>query len=172
MKFSPTSDLVLKKSGIHNKGVFARKNIPIRTTLIEYIGRKITKIEAKAIEKESMAVSKKNSSVGKTYIFELDEVWSIDGDVPENYARFINHSCDPNCYYFFEDGHIWIESEREIKKGEEVTYNYGFGLEKDFRNHPCKCGSKNCVGYILDEEYWPRLNKILNKENKSKNIKK
>ena len=93
------------------------------------------------------------------YIFELNKKYDINGNVKWNTARFINHSCNPNAEASNDDGHIWIEALRDIKKGDEITYNYGYDLES-FEEHPCKCGSANCVGYIVDKDLWPKLEKL------------
>jgi SET domain-containing protein len=97
------------------------------------------------------------------YIFTLDDYWDIDGNVPENAARLINHSCDPNCEAFIEEDKIWIASLRDIPKDAELFFNYGFDLE-NYKEHPCHCGSKNCVGYIAGEEFWDDLKKKLKKK--------
>ena len=74
----------------------------------------------------------------------------------------MNHSCNPNCDTDIVDGKIWIRSFKDIKKGEELTYDYGFSFHKeDFREHVCKCGSKNCVGFIVTESDWGKLSKFL-----------
>lgn len=150
--------LQLKKSGIHNLGAFAKIDIPEGAKIIEYVGEKITKEEAERREKLHEENAKKDPSKGMVYVFELDDEYDIDGDVPYNDAKFFNHSCDPNCEYSFIDGHIWIVASRNIKKGEELTYNYGFDYD-DYEKYPCKCGAKNCVGYILDEDHWHKVKK-------------
>ena len=93
---------------------------------------------------------------GLVYIFELNKRYDIDGNVSYNTAKYINHSCAPNCEPEIIRGHIWIIALRNIMKGEELTYNYGYGFE-DYQDHECRCGSDNCIGYILGEEYWPKL---------------
>jgi len=77
----------------------------------------------------------------------------------------INHSCDPNCEVEIIRGHIWITAIKDIKKGEELGYDYGYDYD-DFKDHPCKCGSKNCIGYIVAEEHWPKVKRALAKKNK------
>ena len=73
-----------------------------------------------------------------------------------NPARFINHSCAPNCEAEVKDGQIWIVAGRDLKVGEEITFNYGFDLE-DYRLYPCRCGAPACVGYIVAEEFFPHV---------------
>lgn len=157
----------VKKSNIHNKGVFAKRDIPKGTKVIEYVGRKITKPQADKIYEKSLEKHKKNNKKGSVYIFELNKKHDIDGDVPWNKAKYINHSCNPNCETEIIDNKIWIISIKDIKKGEEITYNYGYDVD-NYKDHPCRCGSKRCVGYIVDEEQWPKLKKKLKQENKNK----
>ena len=75
-------------------------------------------------------------------------------------ARFVNHSCEPNCEAELSDGQVWIIAGRDIAAGEEVTYNYGYDLV-DYREHPCRCGAASCVGYIVAEEFFPSLRRTL-----------
>lgn len=161
----------VKDSGIHRHGVFAKTDIPKGIRVIEYTGRRITKEESAKILNDTLSTHRKDpNNNAATYIFNIGEEWDIDGDIPENDARYINHSCDPNCRYIIEDKRVWIESIRDIKKGEEITYNYGFELEEDdlyeFMDHPCKCGTKRCAGYILDEKEWPKMKELLANKNK------
>ncbi len=160
MKKVNTSFIVVKNSKIHNKGVFAKKDIPKGTKVIEYVGEKITKAEAEKRAEKQMKKSKNHTADGGVYIFELNKKYDIDGKVPWNPARFINHSCNPNCETESDEKHIWIVAIKNIKKGEELNYNYGYDLE-NYKEHPCKCNSENCVGYTVAEEHWPKLKKKL-----------
>ena len=83
----------------------------------------------------------------------------LDGDFKWNTARLINHSCDPNCEVEGKGLEIWVTSIRFIKKGEELSYDYGFGFDQDYKQFPCKCGSKKCCGYIVREGSRWRINK-------------
>ncbi len=148
--------MLAKGSGIHGKGVFARKNISSGTPIIEYVGEKITKAESDRRAKVPLRQHKKDKTKGAVYIFTLNQRYDIDGNVPYNTARLINHSCSPNCEASLSRGHIWITALRDIRKGEELTYNYGYDLDS-YEDHPCLCGSENCMGYILAEEHWPKL---------------
>ena len=111
-----------------------------------------------------VSIIKKNKNNGMVYVFELNKKYDIDGGVARNYARFINHSCDPNCEVEINDNQIWISSIKRIKKGLELTYNYGYPFDSDFEEHICKCGTKKCVGYILSDDDWSKLKKTLNKK--------
>jgi SET domain-containing protein len=151
----------VRDSGIHGKGVFSRKDIPKGARVLEYVGEKITKSESdKRADEHLDNAGKNHEKDGGVYIFELNKRYDIDGKVLWNTARLINHSCNPNCETEDHENYIWIQALRDIKKGEEITYNYGYDLD-NFREHRCKCGSKNCVGFIVDEKYWPKLKKKL-----------
>ena len=147
MKKTTSPYIIVKKSGVHRKGVFAKKDISEDTRVIEYIGERVTHAEAD------------RRTENHIYAFILNKRHCIDGDVAYNTAKNINHSCDPNCEVDIIRGHIWIIAIRDIKRGEELNYNYNFEFDEDYKDHPCKCGSKRCVGYILDEDDWSKLKK-------------
>lgn len=155
--------ILVKSSKIHNKGVFAKKDISKGTKVIEYVGEKITKAEAERRAERQLKNSKNHSVDGGVYIFELNKKYDIDGKVSWNPAQFINHSCDPNCEVENIQGHLWIIAVKEIKKGEEITYNYGYDLE-NYEDHPCRCGSKNCKKFIVAKEHWSKLKRKLEKK--------
>ena len=165
--------ILVKKSKIHSTGIFAKKDIPEGARVIEYVGEKITKAESDRRADIPLEKNKKNSSCGAVYIFQLNKRHDIDGYVPYNTARFINHSCDPNCETDIIRGKIWIIALRDIQKGQELAYNYNYDIE-DYEDHKCRCGSKRCVGYILDEDHWPRLKRRekAKKAKRAKNAKK
>ncbi|KAL6042268.1 Histone-lysine N-methyltransferase ehmt1, variant 2 [Balamuthia mandrillaris] len=102
-----------RKSGVHGFGLFATQNIPRDTRIIEYIGPKIKESQWRCLSWEDMC-----------YTHRLDEEWLIDGSVSYNTARFINHSCDPNCSsdVWSEKGRIFIYSNRLILQGEELRF--------------------------------------------------
>lgn len=152
---------VVQSSSIHSRGVFAARDIPKGTEFLEYYGEKISKEESLRRSNERLARAKETGEAA-VYIFDLNEDWDLDGSgIEPNDARFINHSCEPNCEaYQDEEDRIFITAERDIKKGEELTYNYGFDLEH-WDDHPCLCGSENCVGFIVDRQYWPGLLKVI-----------
>lgn len=158
-----------KKSGIHNKGIFAKKFIPKGTQIIEYVGELISKDEADKRADLVLNESKNHKERGAVYIFELNKKFDLDGNVPYNTARFINHSCNPNCESENIDEKIWITAIKDINKGEEITYNYGYDVD-NFEEHPCFCGSVNCVGYIVEEDQRVKLSKILKKNFNNKKV--
>jgi uncharacterized protein len=154
---------VVKSSSIHSRGVFAARDIPDGTAVIEYLGERITKDESERRANRRLAAAKK-SGAAAVYIFNLTEEWDLDGSGPGNTARLINHSCDPNCEALQdEDDRIWVHARRDIKANEELTFNYGFDTE-NWQQHPCLCGSSRCVGFIVDEEKWPELLKLMRKK--------
>lgn len=148
--------VVVRGSAIHGRGVFARKYISAGTRIIEYVGEKITKAESERRAEVILNHSKQDRTKGAVYIFTLNKRYDIDGNAAYNTARFINHSCHPNCEAQLIHGHIWIVALRDLNKGEELSYNYGYDMDS-YEEHPCRCGSHNCIGYILAEEHWPKL---------------
>lgn len=129
-------------------GAFATDVIPAGTRLIEYAGQRITPAAADArypdVEGERH----------HTYLFAIDDDVVIDAAFDGNDARFINHSCDPNCDAVVEDGRIWIETIREVQVGEELAYDYAYILperhtSKAKKRYPCSCGAATCRGTIL-----------------------
>ena len=93
------------------------------------------------------------------YLFTINKRYDLDGDFPWNIAGLINHSCENNCDYDGKGLKIWVKAIRDIKKDEELTCDYGFGYDKDYKQFPCKCKSKNCCGYIVRAESRWRINK-------------
>lgn len=160
---SPTSKRLwkVKRSSIHNRGIFAAADIPNDTPIIEYVGEKITKAESTRRGDALLERSKKTGGAA-VYVFTLNKKYDIDGAKGLNPARYINHSCNPNCEAYIVRGRIWIYSLRKIKAGDELTYNYGFDADT-WDDHPCRCGSPNCVGYIVERKQWPKLLRILQK---------
>ncbi len=154
----------VKKSKIHGTGVFANMDIKKGEKIIQYIGDKVTKSEGDKRSAYRIKNYLNSSKTGSVYIFELNSKYDIDGFVRKNKARYINHSCDPNCEVDIIKNEIWISSIKKIKKGEELSYDYGYSFDKDdFRDHVCKCGSKNCIGYIISSDEWTKYLKYIKK---------
>jgi hypothetical protein len=151
----------VRSSSIHNRGIFARCDIPYDAPIIEYIGEKITKAESSR-RGEALVEKAKKTGGAAVYVFTLNQRYDIDGAKGKNPARYINHSCAPNCEAYIIRGRIWIYSLREIKAGEELTYNYGFDVDT-WDEHPCRCGTDRCVGFIVEEKQWPKLLKRMEK---------
>lgn len=138
-------------SAVHGYGLYAAKDIPAGTKVIEYVGEKITKAESDRRDEVRRARQEKGGD-GCVYLFELNKRYDLDGDVEWNTARLINHSCDPNCDTDYVDGGIWISAVRNIAAGEELNYDYGFDWE-NYEEHPCRCGAPTCCGFILKKEF-------------------
>ena len=159
----------VKKSSVHGSGIFATKNIKKNTKIIEYIGEKILKSEGNKRSEKRLKKYLNSSITGSVYIFELNKRYDIDGSPYYNKARYINHSCNPNCEVEIIDNRIWISSIKNIKKGEELSYDYGYEFDKDdFRDHICKCNSKNCIGFIISSDDWEKYLKYITKLLKKK----
>jgi uncharacterized protein len=158
-------------STIHGLGAFATQKIGKDVCIIEYLGERITHNEANGhftnelIQKidesahiiESLGVNLANdnsderepSNHSGVLLFRVNEKTFIDGDVIQNNARFINHSCEPNCQAVLESGRVYIKSQRTIQAGEELTFDYrlerleGYDSGQD-NLYACHCGAKNC----------------------------
>ena len=154
-----------KKSKVHGSGLFAAQDVKKGLQVIEYIGDKVSKREGDKRADKQINKAKKNQNNGMVYIFELNQRYDIDGDVSYNDARLINHSCDPNCEVEIVNNRLWISAIKNIKKGSEISYNYGYSYDTDYVDHVCKCGSPKCVGYILDDVHWSKLKKKKKKKN-------
>ena len=145
----------LRSSTIHGQGVFAVRRIHKGTRLIEYVGERISP-EAADLRYDDDAMV-----VPHTFLFTVDAHTVIDAAVGGNEARFINHSCNPNCEAVDDDGRIFIEAIRNIRPGEELTYDYH--LERDGRwrkewaeRYACRCGAPNCRGTLLVKPKKPK----------------
>ena len=154
---------IKKNSKIHASGLFARAEIESGTRIIQYKGLKITKAQSDKIADVHIDANKKEGTVGAVYIFTLNDRYDINGKVAWNLAKFINHSCDPNCETDIVRGKIWISAIKDIKKGEELSYDYGYDMHC-FEDHPCRCNSKNCVGFIVRSNLRWRIRKKLAKK--------
>ena len=147
----------VKKSNIDKRGLYASRNIGPGLKVVEYVGKLISKNETQQ--------NSKFDNSKDIYLFNINEKYDLDGDFEWNTARLINHSCNPNCEVEGEGLKLWISSLRKIKKGEELTYDYGFGYDSDYKQFPCKCRSINCAGYIVREGSRWRINKKFKKNN-------
>lgn len=147
VKLPPT--VRLRRSALHGVGLFARDFIPEGEQIVEYIGERISKAESDRRE----ALRRARAAAGGdacVYIFELNRHFDLDGDVPGNPARRINHSCAPSCEAQSDGRRVWIVARRDIAPGEELTFDYGFRVS-DARLHPCRCGAPECVGVIVSK---------------------
>lgn len=142
-----------RRSPIHGNGVFAAVDLPAETPLVQYRGRLLTHRQADRLYP--------GAESGHTFLFILNERYVIDANVGGNVARWINHSCAPNCRAVLEEDprdrrrdRVLIETLRPIRAGEELTYDYGISLEE--RHTPrlkriwaCRCGAPACTGTML-----------------------
>jgi len=139
----PNARIEVRKSHIHNWGLFARTNFSKNDMIIEYIGEKIRQAVADRRE-----VRYEEEGVGSCYLFRLDKEDIVDATRIGGMARFINHCCEPNAYARIIDGgsdkHIVIMAAQEIKTGEEIVYDYKFPLEET--KLQCFCGASMCKG--------------------------
>ena len=133
------------RSPIHDWGLFALEPIEANDMVIEYIGEVVRQEIADMREQEY-----ERRGIGSSYMFRIDNDSIIDATYKGGLARFINHSCDPNCYAKIitmqGDKKIVIYSKQSINLGEEITYDYKFPLEDE--KIPCLCGSAKCRGSL------------------------
>jgi hypothetical protein len=136
----------LRRSPIHGRGIFALRKIGKGERIIEYTGERISHDEC------DRRYPADDSS--HTMLFTVDKNAVIDATRIGNSARWINHSCRPNCESVDEDGRIYIEAIRDIRAGEELTYDYNLVLDERHtpaakQENPCFCGEKRCRGTLL-----------------------
>lgn len=138
----------VKDSPIHGRGVFARRPIRAGQRVMEYRGEHIDWDEA--MRRHPRDPSQPNH----TFYFSLGDDTVIDGGSHGNNARWINHSCTPNCEAQLEDGRVFIEALRDIAPGEELNYDYGLELDARYtakvkRDYACRCSTPACRGTLL-----------------------
>lgn len=154
-----------RHSRIHGQGLFARRLIRKGTRIIEYVGERVSKSES---NRRGLALYREARSTGgaAVYTFELNDKQDLDGNKPYNHARLANHSCDPNCEYVNENDRLFMFALRDIPKGEELTFDYGYDIAH-FLDHPCRCGSEACVGFIVRRDQRLRLQKLLRRKSRT-----
>ena len=140
----------VRRSRVHGRGVFAARRICKGTRIIEYLGERISHRVA------NRRYDDHDENDNHTFLFSVDRGVVIDAGVEGNDARFINHSCQPNCESVIERRRVFIDALRDITPGEELSYDYQIGRERgDPPNvdeiYACRCGSKDCRGTML----WP-----------------
>jgi len=148
---TPLRKIQVKKSGVHGKGVFAARDIVKGETLIEYVGEIISAQEAEDRHPHDP------NDPNHTFYFQVDDDKVIDALHGGNSARWINHSCSPNCKPVVEEGRVFIKAKKDIKQGDELNYDYGLIIEermtkKLMAQYPCWCGSPKCRGTLLAVE--------------------
>ncbi|XP_075984687.1 histone lysine N-methyltransferase trithorax isoform X2 [Anticarsia gemmatalis] len=149
LKETSKASVGVYRSHIHGRGLFCKRDIEEGDMVIEYAGEVIRAVLADQREKRYEAMSGRRG-VGGCYMFRIDDNLVVDATLKGNAARFINHSCDPNCYSRVVDihghKHILIFALRRITVGEELTYDYKFPFEEV--KIPCTCGAKKCRKYL------------------------
>jgi len=140
----------VQDSPLHGQGVFAARRIAAGTRVIEYLGERVTHAEA------DRRYAHKGARDNHTFLFIVNTRTVIDAGVDGNEARFINHSCEPNCESVIEKGRVFIDAIRSIEPGEELTYDYQIQREPDDPADidsifACRCGFEGCRGSML----WP-----------------
>jgi len=141
---SRTVQIEVRKSGVHGRGVYAMQFIPKGTRIIEYTG-----------QRTSWEAAPNDEDDPHTFNFGLDNGQVINPEIGGNDARWINHSCDPNCEAAEEEDRIFIDALRDILAGEELFYDYALEIdepitEESKKKYACHCGSSKCRGTMLD----------------------
>ncbi len=148
----PALPFTVRASPIHGRGAFAARFIAAGTRIVEYAGERITPEEAERREPGTMPTG---GALGHhTFLFAIDDDVVIDAGVGGNEARWINHSCAPNCDAVIDGGRIYIEAIRDIAPGEELAYDYAYVLPERHtpaakRRFPCACGALTCRRTML-----------------------
>jgi uncharacterized protein len=152
----------VRRSKIHGNGVFALRRIRKGTRIVEYVGERVSHAEA------DRRYEDKPADDNHTFLFIVDARTVIDAGVDGNEARFINHSCDPNCETITENRRVFIEAIRTIQPGDELSYDYQIQREKGDpadidQVFACRCGKPNCRGTMLMDPPKKRASKAKGK---------
>lgn len=169
--------IVARRSAIHGNGVFAVAPIAKGERVIEYKGRRRTHEDVDAGDSGDV-------DSGHTFLFTLNDEYVIDANFEGNTARWINHSCSPNCEAVLDENdgddrtrdRVFIEAIRDIKPGEELSYNYGITLDEKHTPElkkiwECRCGSRNCTGTMLQPKNPPKKKAAGSKATKARKTK-
>ena len=149
----------IRTSPIQGLGAFATEPIPAGARLIEYAGERLTPQAAETRYPEARGEGEGEGEGGRhhTFLFAIDDHVVVDAAVNGNLARFLNHSCAPNCDAVIDDDRIWIETLHDIAPGEELCYDYAYVLPERHssrakRRFPCSCGALTCRGTMLTKK--------------------
>lgn len=139
----------VRRSPIQGLGGFATQRIRKGTRIIEYLGERIT------TEEGNRRYDDDKAEHAHVLLFTVDQHTVIDAGVDGNEARFINHSCEPNCRAVVDKKRVFIEALKTIADGEELTYDYnltrdGMEDEQAENRYACHCGAKSCRGTMLE----------------------
>jgi SET domain-containing protein len=141
--------VAVRRSPIQGRGVFATRAIPEGQRIIEYTGERITPAQADARCSDDEAMRRHH-----TFLFSVNERVVIDGGRGGNEARFINHSCAPNCDVVVSRARVFIHATRDIAEGEEIFYDYWYVTDESYdwddlrRIYPCRCRAAECRGTL------------------------
>jgi hypothetical protein len=137
-----TQPFVIRRSRIQGRGAFASRDIRKGERIIEYTGERVSAAEA----------DRRYDGDGRhhTFVFALASGRCIDGGSGGNDSRFINHSCGPNCEAIEDRGHVYIDAVSDIRRGEELSYDYSYEpVGDDDGPYGCDCGAEHCRGTII-----------------------
>jgi uncharacterized protein len=145
----------VRDSRVHGRGVFALRRIRKGTTVVEYLGDRVSH------EEVDERYADKLDTDNHTFLFTVDSRLVIDAGRNGNEARFINHACDPNCESAIRNRRVFIDAIRTIQPGEELNYDYSIGRDADDAPNideifACRCGAANCRGSMLEPRKKPR----------------
>lgn len=145
----------VRHSAVHGFGVFARRRIRSGTTVMEYLGERISHEEADTRYED------KKADDNHTFLFTVNDQIVIDAGVNGNEARYVNHGCDPNCQSVTVNKRIFIEAIRTIQPGQELYYDYQIQRDPDDAENvddifACRCGAAACRGTMLEVIKAPR----------------
>jgi uncharacterized protein len=145
-KARPPVQIEIRKSGVHGRGVYAAQFISEGTRIIEYTGERV-----------SWEAAPDDENDPHTFNFGLENGDVINPEVGGNDARWINHSCNPNCEAVEEHDRVFIYAMRNIQKGEELLYDYRLQIDEPIteasrKKFACHCGASNCRGTLLELE--------------------
>ena len=140
---------LVKTSPVHGRGVFAKRTIPKGTRVFEYAGLRVSKTD--------LETDLTNGLTTMTFVMNLNKTTAIDGERGGNDARFINHSCNPNCEVLYFNETPYIYAMQEIQEGQELNFDYKLGFDSETilsidqkkEWFPCNCGSENCRGTLV-----------------------
>ena len=140
----------VRSSRIHGRGAFALRRIPRGTRIIEYTGDRVSHAVADA-RYDDASMERHHTS-----LMIVNRRWVIDAAVGGNEARYINHSCEPNCEIAISRGRVFIDAIEDIRQGRELCYDYAYEREPGdeaiaFTRYPCRCGAARCRGTILTD---------------------
>jgi hypothetical protein len=146
--FAESPLVEVRRSPIQGRGVFAKSDIAKGTRILEYLGERISPQEA------DRRYDDEASDRHHTFLFVVDKRCVIDAARLGNEARYINHSCSPNCEAVVDDRRIFIDALVDIDEGTELAYDYSYVTDEAYsdadrrRLYPCRCGTKDCRGTI------------------------